>query len=577
METSPQKNCAIYTRKSSEDGLEQEYNSLDAQRDAGENYVLSQVSAGWELLPDRYDDGGISGGTTERPALQQLIEDIKAGKVDIVVVYKIDRLSRSMFDFLGLIKFFQEHNVSFVSVTQHINTDSAMGRLMLNVLQSFAQFEMEQTGERIRDKIASSKSKGMWMGGNVPLGYDAVDGKLEVNAHEAETVHYIFSSYLKLGSMNGLLADLKAKGHKTKEWITKSGKHYKPKNFSKSSVYRILNNKIYIGKIEHKAADKVYDGLHNAIIEQQLWDDVQALLSGNKSSRPKISDNGDRPYLLKGILENPNGYSMTPSAQRKKDKVYRYYVSMESIKKGAKTCPVKTISAPLIEEIILDRLGQLLINPEWVSQMLKLDENDLNIPALRTLVQEFGVVWKSLFPIEQARITQLLIDKIVLHPDRLLIHFLPLGLVSLIQELKPQLSFDADKLTTNTPVALEIPISFKKRGARKYIKAPNGQDILKLQEPKYDHALIKALVRAHDWDRKLETDKAESTLHIAEREGIRANYVQKIIKLVDLAPDITEAILNGRQPYSLTLSQLEDIPLCWADQRQAYGFSQQPL
>ncbi len=574
MDKQAQKRCAIYTRKSSEDGLDQEYNSLDAQRDAGESYILSQISAGWDLLPDRYDDGGISGGTTERPALQRLIEDIKAGKVDIVVVYKIDRLSRSMFDFLGLIKLFQEYNVSFVSVTQHINTDSAMGRLMLNVLQSFAQFEMEQTGERIRDKIAASKAKGMWMGGNVPLGYDAVEGKLEINAHEAETVNYIFTRYLELGAMNELLADLKAKGHKTKEWMTKSGKHYPPKDFAKSSVYRILNNKIYIGKIEHKAAKKVYDGLHEPIIEPQLWERVQALLSGNQSSRPKVSDNGDRPYLLKGILENPNGYSMTPSAQRKKDKVYRYYVSMESIKKGAKTCPVKTISAPLIEEIILDRLARLLTNAEWVSQMLKLEKNDLSIPALKTVVHEFSDVWKALFPIEQARITQMLIDKIVLHPDRLLIHFLPLGLVGLIQELKPDLSFDADKLTTQTPVTLEIPISFAKRGARKYIKAPNGQDLIKLQEPKYDHALIKAIVRAHDWSRKLEKDKAESTWQIAEREGIRATYVQKIIKLVDLAPDITEAILNGRQPYSLTLSQMEDIPLSWAKQRQEYGFVQ---
>ncbi len=577
MNTQAQKRCAIYTRKSSEDGLDQEYNSLDAQRDAGESYIMSQQGEGWQLLPDRYDDGGISGGTTEREALQRLIEDIKAGKVDIVVVYKIDRLSRSMFDFLGLIRLFEEHKVSFVSVTQHINTDSAMGRLMLNVLQSFAQFEMEQTGERIRDKIAASKAKGMWMGGNVPLGYNAVEGKLEVNAHEAETVHYIFSRYLKLGAMNELLADLKAKGHKTKEWITKSGKHYAPKDFAKSSVYRILNNPIYIGKIEHKAVKKIYDGLHEPIIEQQLWDNVQALLSGNQSSRPKVSENGDRPYLLKGILENPNGYSMTPSAQRKNSKVYRYYVSMESIKKGAKTCPVKTISAPLIEEIILDRLGRLLINAEWVAQMLKLDENDLSIPALKTVVHEFAAVWKALFPIEQARITQLLIDKIVLHPDRLLIHFLPLGLVGLIQELKPDLSFDADKLTTQTPVALEIPISFAKRGARKYIKAPNGNDLIKLQEPKYDHALIKAIVRAHDWSRKLEKEKVESTWQIAEREGIRATYVQKIIKLVDLAPDITEAILNGRQPYSLTLSQMEDIPLSWAKQRQEYGFVQNSL
>ena len=208
--------CAIYTRKSSEEGLDQEYNSLDAQRDAAEHYIRSQVEERWKPMPDRYDDGGISGGTMERPALKRLLEDVEAGRIDTVVVYKIDRLSRSMYDFLGMIRLFDKHNVCFVSVTQNINTKTPMGRLMLNVLQSFAQFEMEQTGERIRDKIAASKKRGMWMGGIVPLGYDAREGKLHINAAEAETVHFIFRRYLQLGSISSLIKDLKDKGHKTK-------------------------------------------------------------------------------------------------------------------------------------------------------------------------------------------------------------------------------------------------------------------------------------------------------------------------------------------------------------------------
>jgi len=263
------KRCAIYTRKSHEEGLDKEFNSLEAQREAAEDKIRSQKHEGWQLIPEHYDDGGISGGTMERPGLKKLLEHIELGLIDVVVVYKIDRLSRSMLDFLGMIKFFDEHNVSFVSVTQDFNTDNPMGRLMLNILQSFAQFEREVTSERIRDKIAASKKRGMWMGGVVPLGYNAAGRKLEINPEEAETVQYIFKRYNEIGSVTMLMRDLQKRGLKTKGWVSAKGKYYEPKDFSKSGLYRILGNPVYIGKIQHKAKGIIYDGQHEPIIDEE--------------------------------------------------------------------------------------------------------------------------------------------------------------------------------------------------------------------------------------------------------------------------------------------------------------------
>lgn len=570
------KRCAIYTRKSNEDGLEQEYNTLEAQRDMAVNFIRSQAEQKWTVVPEHYDDGGISGGTMERPELKKLLKDIKAGKIDVVVVYKIDRLSRSLYDFLGMIRLFDEHDVIFVSVTQNINSGTPMGRLMLNVLQSFAQFEMEQTGERIRDKIAASKKKGMWMGGVVPLGYDAREGKLYVNQAEAETVHYIFRRYQQLGSIGSLVDDLKLKGHKTKSWVTSSGKFYEPRDFNKSTLYRILGNPMYVGKIQHKAAEGIYDGQHEAIIDQKLWDKVQGLLQKNASQKIRIPNNNDRPYLLKGILVNPNGYAMTPSSKLKGDKLYRYYVSMEAIKRGAKNCSVKTVSAQLIEEIILDRIKRLLTSPEWIGRLLQTENTQFKIPDYRAALANFETMWDELFPIEQARIVQLMLKEVVIHPDRMIMHFHPLGMVTLLQEMMPELNLEQQRnATVGSPVTLEIPISMNKKGARKFIKAPNGTDIVSTRLPKYDDTLIKAVIRAHDWQGRIESGLVASVAELALKEGIGENYVGKIIRLTELAPDITMAILNGRQPPSMTLSQMEDVPLLWEEQRQAFGFAGQ--
>lgn len=459
--------------------------------------------------------------------------------------------------------------------TQHINSGTSMGRLMLNVLQSFAQFEMEQTGERIRDKIAASKKKGMWMGGVVPLGYDAQEGKLIVNEKEAETVHFIFRRYLQLGSITPLIKDLKNKGHKTKSWVTRSGKFHPPNDFNKSSLYRILGNPVYAGKIKHKAIDCLYDGQHEPIIDQSIWDKVQALLQKNAAQKVRIPDNKDRPYLLKGLIVNPNGYAMTPSSKLKNGKQYRYYVSIEAIKKGARECPVRTIAAQMVEDVILDRIKWIFNSPEWIARMSRIKESQLKTAEFRAALQYFNEMWDELFPVEQARIVGLMVKKVVLYQDRILIHFRPLGMITLLQEIKSDIKI-ASEMTTieiDDDVTLEVPISVRKGGSRKFIKAPNGTDLVATRHPKYDDALIKAVIRAHDWREQLESGAVKSVDDLAKREGIRDNYIGKIIRLTELAPDITTAILNGRQPHSLSLSQIDDIPLLWEQQRSAFGFT----
>jgi len=567
------KRCAIYTRKSTEEGLDKEFNSLEAQRESGEIKILSQKHAGWELIPDHYDDGGISGGTMERPALQRLLEDIEAGKVDVVVVYKIDRLSRSMFDFLGMIKFFDEHNVSFVSVTQDLNTDTAMGRLVLNVLQSFAQFEREIASERIKDKIGLSKKKGMWMGGTVPIGYDAIKGKLEVNEDEAKIVQLIFNQFIETASSTAVVKHLKEKGHKTKGRTSRRGKHYPPKNFSKSALYQILNNKTYIGKIEHKEKNEVYDGLHAPIIDMKLWNRAQEILKTNIVDRRRITSD-DRPYLLKGILEDPEGYAMTPTFTRKKDnKIYRYYVSTRAIKNGYSSCPLKTVSAPILEEVILGYVRRILTNTEWLNHIAKNDDN-ISLPDIKAMMQNFDAMWPQLFPAEQARIIQLLIHKVTVFPSKLVITFHPPGLASVLQDLLPELTFkDDEEPDMHKPMVLEIPINFKKRHRRKMITAPDGSDLISNENTNFDETLIKAITRAHKWQTMIDNGKARSIRDVAEREGIPSGYACKIIRLTELAPDITTAIINGRQPQSLQLANMmNDFPILWAEQRQHFGF-----
>jgi DNA invertase Pin-like site-specific DNA recombinase len=346
--------CAIYTRKSSEEGLEQEFNSLDAQREACEAFILSQKHEGWTALSEMYDDGGISGGTMERPALTRLLADIAAGKIDTVVVYKVDRLTRSLGDFAKIVEVFDTAGVSFVSVTQQFNTTSSMGRLTLNMLLSFAQFEREVTGERIRDKIAVSKQKGMWMGGLPPLGYDVQDRKLVVNEAEAEAVRHVYRRYVELGSVRALKEALDRDGIVSKSRVDRFERQTGGKPLARGALYLMLQNRIYRGEIVHK--EQSYPGQHAAILDEELWDAVQALLAANRVAR-KTGTKATAPSLLAGLIYDDVGERMTPTHANKKGTRYRYYVSQNLITRGRSTGSDsgRRIPAGDIEALVADR------------------------------------------------------------------------------------------------------------------------------------------------------------------------------------------------------------------------------
>ncbi|MBT3358556.1 MAG: recombinase family protein [Rhodospirillales bacterium] len=422
--------CAVYTRKSSEEGLELEFNSLHAQREACEAYIASQKQEGWVLVPDFYDDGGISGGTLERPALQQLLADIQAGLVDVVVVYKIDRLSRSLMDFAKLVDIFDRHNVTFVSVTQSFNTTNSMGRLTLNILLSFAQFEREVSGERIRDKIAASRKKGLWMGGNVPLGYDVKDKKLVINEDEAKIIRMIFDRFPTVGSATILAKRLAEEDVRTK----------KGRLIDKGYMYKLLNNETYLGKAVHKGT--AYPGVHEAIITQEQWDKVRTILKRNPQRR---AGNSRRqvPALLKGIIFGADGRAMTPTHTKKKNnRLYRYYVASRLLKGENPPGIVRSVPAGEIEAAVIDHVRGLLRSPEIIvatwREAHKLDET-ISENEVREALQDMDPIWDELFPYEQARVLQLLVERVEVHPSGLEIKFRMDGLETLVAEIRESL------------------------------------------------------------------------------------------------------------------------------------------
>jgi DNA invertase Pin-like site-specific DNA recombinase len=429
--------CAIYTRKSSEEGLEMEFNSLDAQREAAMAYIQSQKHEGWVPVGDRYDDGGISGGTMERPALQRLLRDVECGVIDLIVVYKVDRLSRSLTDFARIVEIFERHDVSFVSVTQQFNTTTSMGRLTLNILLSFAQFEREVIGERIRDKFAASRKKGMWMGGMPPLGYDVVDRKLLVNETEAELIRHIFKRFLQIGSATKLVRELAKKGYRNKSWVTQQGRHRQSGPVTKSALYRILTNRVYLGEAVHKGT--AYPGEHTAIIDRKTWDRVQTILAENRRTRANHT-RAQTPALLRGLIFAPTGHAMTPSHARKNGRLYRYYVSTEAIKKGYSECPVRSIPAGEVEEVVLAQVRALLRSPEIIAQtwaaVRREGEEQISEREVIEALGTFEPLWDELFPVEQARIVRLLVERVDLSIEGIDIRMRAEGLQTLAEELR---------------------------------------------------------------------------------------------------------------------------------------------
>jgi len=438
--------CAIYTRKSTDENLDSEFNSLDAQREAAEAYVASQRHEGWVAVADRYDDGGFSGGTLERPALQRLLRDVEAGRVDCVVVYKLDRLSRSLLDFVKLIELFERHQVSFVSVTQRFDTSTSMGRLMLNILLSFAQFEREIIGERIRDKVAATKRRGKYCGGMPVLGYD-VDRerkRLVVNPQEAELVCHVFQRFVQCGSTTELAKELNAAGCRTKSWTTKNGTTRAGTPWNKAHLYRLLNNPIYLGEVRHKGVR--YPGEHEAIISRELWEKAHTILATNYRARA-AKTRAKTEALLRGLLRCAHcGCAMGPTFSRRRGKLYRYYLCVHASKHGADSCPTRCLPAGEIEGVVVDQLRRVLRSPEVLAQTYRearaqADEQAVTCEAFTeqdvvNALCSLDPIWEHLFPEEQARIVQLLVKEVDVYPDRAELQIRAEGLASLVAELK---------------------------------------------------------------------------------------------------------------------------------------------
>lgn len=519
------KRCALYTRKSSDEGLEQAFNSLDAQREACAAYVKSQSGEGWRTLPARYDDGGASGGTMARPALQMLLADITAGRVDIVVVYKIDRLTRSLADFARMVEIFERHDVSFVSVTQSFNTTSSMGRLTLNVLLSFAQFEREITGERIRDKIAASKEKGLWMGGNPPLGYDLPnDGSrvLIVNAPEADVVRRIFTLYRQMGSAHALQQHLESERILSKQWVTASGREVGGKPFSRGALFHLLRNRLYIGEIRHR--DLFHPGQHAAIVDRDLFDAVQDQIT-TQARRSRATRDSVASSPLAGRIFDADGNPMSPTfAYGKQKRLYRYYVSAPLQQGGRRrqndTKP-RRVSAERLEARLSSALLRLLPN-----------QDGLSLDA---------------------------VHRVEVHTDHIDVS-LPIGFLRRLRE-----NLIAGEKAERDPadpshLRLILPGHIASRGAHIDVEAgaPGA--------PRPDATLIRALRSAHAM---LDSSGGTPELHAAPTSP----YRRRLVRLAFLAPDLQRAILDGRQPPGLTLAAVMDgeLPLSWAAQIQRFG------
>jgi len=557
--------CAIYTRKSSEEGLEQEFNSLQAQHEACEAFIASQRHEGWVCPATRYDDGGFSGATIDRPALQRLLADIAAGRVETVVVYKIDRLTRSLADFAKIVEILDARGASFVAVTQQFNTTTSMGRLTLNILLSFAQFEREVIGERIRDKIAASKKKGMWMGGIPPLGYRAQDGKLLVIKSEAEIVRAVFRRYAELGSVRLLKGELEARGINSKSWTTASGRRVGGKSFSRGALYLILQNRLYRGEIVHKGQS--HPGEHTPIIDQPLWDAVQAQLAANTAERNSGTCTR-RPSLLDGMLFDGDGNRMTPTHAAKEGTRYRYYVSRPLITTDQtdRSAGLR-IPAGEIEQAVTSRLRRWLVDPGSVYQAIRLAD----LSAQRRLIaraEEIGKNWSELPATRQCTFFTALIERIDVGANRIDIHLRPTRLSTLLDIAATPLSSATDETQI-----LSMPIRLRRCG-RETKMLIEGTDPFATAKP--DARLIKLLIRARQFNATLVGSDGVPFAAVAKREGVSPSYFTRFVRLSYLAPDITQAILDGHQPRDLTADKLlahSRLPLTWHEQRRLLGFA----
>ena len=550
--------CAIYTRKSSEEGLEQSFNSLDAQREACEAYIRSQRHEGWQALTIKYDDGGFSGGNMERPALKHLMADIQDGKINTIVVYKVDRLTRSLADFAKLVEQFDKMNVSFVSVTQQFNTTTSMGRLTLNVLLSFAQFEREVTGERIRDKIAASKKRGMWMGGFVPLGYDLRDRRIYINPTEADIVRSIFSNYLRLGCVMALKEYLDRGGIQSKARARPAQTDTLGSSFSRGGLYRILSNHIYVGEIFYKGA--AYRGNHDAIIDREQWNHVQKLLKDNLQGKRRKA-RATKASLFTGILFDEEGNLYTPTHANKAGRRYRYYTSQAVIRKASVTEFPARIPAHDLEVATTGRILKFLKSPkEVLGALTPSGERSRGGRCAQLLRQASEKVasWSEPSSGARERLIKAIVERVVIHQDEVEIL---IRKDALIHQL-------AGKTAAQLPVghesfALRCPFRHAVQGKVVRLIVVDQQAPLAASTL----AILKAIARARKWRDQIIAGEATGIRDLARIHKLNHSYVKRIYSFASFSPASIEAILDGKASSELSLDLLaRRIPIVWKEQ-----------
>jgi len=526
--------CAIYTRVSTDHGLDQEFNSLDAQYDAGSAYIKSQAHAGWSLIRSRYDDGGYSGGSTDRPDLQKLLDDIRSRKIDVIVVYKVDRLTRSLADFAKLVELFDAHGVSFVSVTQQFNTTTSMGRLTLNVLLSFAQFEREVTSERIRDKIAASKRKGLWVGGNLPCGYEMKDGKIAIVEEKAELVRSIYRRYLELGGVNELVRELRERNIRTRTKLLATGATRGGIPFGRGALYYMLSNHFYIGEVKYK--NEILPGEQPPIMDRALFEAVRQKSLAQWSHRTIVRNKSD--HLLTGLLFDDAGHRMVPTHATKAGIRYRYYVSAPFLHGEAKTASAGSISrvpAADIEDIVRKSIKEHLAarQDSSITNAVRLEDRDLTH----------------------------LITEIVVRDDRLVIR------------LKPG---HADE-TSDAPENQSLTIPWQKPPSRKsrQILLPHNVSRSEVRPEQFERRarLVSAIARGRRWLDDVISGRVTTVAQLCTRERCSVRQVNMTISLAFLAPNLVKAAVEGRLPRGIGVERLRDPPTEWSRQFEALGLN----
>lgn len=566
MSSSPRLRCAVYTRKSTEEGLDQEFNSLDAQREACVAFIASQVGLGWKLVTDHYDDGGISGGTMERPALQRLLQDIRDRRVDVVVVYKIDRLTRSLMDFSKIVEIFDAQQVSFVSVTQQFNTTTSMGRLTLNVLLSFAQFEREVTAERIRDKIAASKKKGMWMGGVVPLGYLVRDRKLIIEESEAATVRHLFDRYLALGSVRALVDEAKSSGLSGRIISGAAGSIVR-KPFGRGNLYHLLSNPIYIGKIRHR--DQVYDGEHQPIISTDVFARTQALLAERAPTRSSPDNHADS-HLLTGIVFDETGDRLSPSHANKNGRRYRYYVSNRLMQARKNDSDGWRVPAAELEAIIANQLNRILSDKAQLAEWIHESGHSTQIGAALAAADQHRSRYEQSSASGKRTLIRQVFRRVVLARDHIILH---VDRQAIVEELVQAQAADQSASQHNghlPQITITVPMAIRRRGVETRMVLTNGSVLARQPDP----ALIHLIAKAQTYLAKLTDGSNRSLTEIAADCRTELSEVSRILPLAFLAPSIIDAIMTGQQSVSLTtqrLLRLSDLPILWREQVEILG------